>query len=60
MTQIASSDLEKTYDALAMSIDKAGPGKTELFLVKLGLLLANELNDQKRFSALCETALLDL
>ena len=60
MTQIALPDLEKTYDTLATSIDVAGAGKTELFLVKLGLLLANELKDQKTFAALCETALRDL
>jgi hypothetical protein len=38
-------DLEQVYDALATAIDTAGPGKSELFLVKLALLNANALGD---------------
>ncbi len=37
--------LEATYDRLAEAIDAAGPEKSELMLVKLVLLLAQELGD---------------
>lgn len=33
--------LEDVYDALATAIDRAGEGKSELFLVKLALLNAH-------------------
>lgn len=33
--------LENVYDALATAIDRAGEGKSELFLVKLALLNAH-------------------
>jgi hypothetical protein len=52
--------LEQSYDILALAIDRAGREKAELFLTKLGLLLAHELKDAGRFSALCEQALADL
>lgn len=54
------SHLEQSYDTLALSIDQAGTDKAELFLVKLGLLMAQELRDVARFAALCEQALADL
>lgn len=60
MTPISIPDLEQTYDTLALAIDQAGAAKSELFLVKLALLLANELNDARRFGALCDSALQDL
>ena len=37
--------LETVYDLLATAIDRAGPDKTELFLVKLALLNAQALGD---------------
>lgn len=52
--------LETVYDALAQAIDQAGPGKTELFLVKLALLNANALGDATLFQAHLEAALKDL
>lgn len=54
------SYLEQSYDTLALSIDRAGTDQSELFLVKLGLLMAQELKDAGRFAALCEQALADL
>ena len=42
-------DLEQVYDALATAIDTAGPGKSELLLVKLALLNAHELGDAALF-----------
>jgi hypothetical protein len=53
-------DLEQVYDALATAIDTAGPGKSELFLVKLALLNANALGDAAMFQAQVDAALKDL
>lgn len=52
--------LEAVYDTLATAIDRAGPEKAELFLVKLALLNAQALGDADRFRQLVETALQDL
>lgn len=52
--------LETVYDALAHAIDRAGPEKSELFLVKLALLNAHALGDADRFQQHIEAALLDL
>jgi len=57
--QNGSSDLEYLYDTLAASIDKA-QAKSELFLAKLALLLANDVANPQRVAALCEAALIDL
>jgi hypothetical protein len=57
--QNRSDDLEKVYDTLASSVDRAA-AKSELFLAKLALLLARDVADPKRVAALCETALADL
>lgn len=52
--------LENVYDALATAIDRAGEGKSELFLVKLALLNANALGDPQRMRAHIDIALRDL
>jgi hypothetical protein len=52
--------LEQVYDSLALAIDKAGPDKSELFLVKLALLNANALADAERFELHVAAALKDL
>ncbi|CDS50933.1 hypothetical protein [Polaromonas sp. CG9_12] len=52
--------LETVYDTLASAIDKAGPGKAELFLVKLALLHANALADARLFETHVQAALRDL
>lgn len=52
--------LETVYDTLATAIDRAGPDRAELFLVKLALLNANALADPDRFAAHVEAALKDL
>jgi hypothetical protein len=54
------AELEIVYDTLAQAIDRAPDGKSELYLVKLALLLANELGSAQRVIDLSETALLDL
>jgi hypothetical protein len=52
--------LEAVYDCLAEAIDKAGPEKSELFLVKLALLNARDLGDARQFAAHVQAALHDL
>ena len=54
------SGLEAVYDALADAIDEAGPQKTELFLVKLALLNAQALGDERLFMEQLQRALKDL
>jgi hypothetical protein len=57
---LSVTELETVYDLLAQSIDRAGPEKTSLFLVKLALLNANALADVPRFREHLDSALLDL
>ena len=57
---LALPDLEQVYDLLAEAIDSAPADKTELLLVKLALLLAQDLGDRERFASLIEVALRDL
>jgi hypothetical protein len=53
-------DLEQVYDMLAEAIDQAGPERSELFLVKLNLLLAEALGDRAAYAGLLQRALRDL
>ncbi len=59
-TPLSIVGLEEVYDALARAIDKAGPDKAELFLVKLALLNANALGDASLFQQHLSAALQDL
>ena len=52
--------LESVYDQLAEAIDRAGPQKSELLLVKLALLNAQALGDAERFRQHLQAALRDL
>ena len=52
--------LEQVYDRLATAIDRAGPEKSELFLVKLALLNAKVMGQPDLFEAQVEAALKDL
>lgn len=52
--------LESVYDQLATAIDDVGAEKSELFLVKLALLAANRLADEKLFGELVRAAQQDL
>lgn len=60
MSTLTTSDLELAYDALAEGIDAAGPDKSELFLVKLALLLANQSGNRAQFEQHIATALRDI
>lgn len=60
MTSLTIPQLEQVYDCLAEAIDLAGPERTELFLSKLSLLMANAIGDEQRVAALVKTALLNL
>jgi hypothetical protein len=53
-------ELETVYDTLAEAIDAVGPGRTELFLVKLALMNANALGDADLFRSHVQAALADL
>ena len=57
---LAIDGLEAVYDALAQAIDRAGPEKTPLFLVKLALLNAHALGDERLFRDHLDAALKDL
>lgn len=57
MTQ---TDVEAIYATLAEAIDRVTPEKSELFLAKLALLMAHELDDLDRVRALIESAELGL
>ena len=52
--------LEQVYHRLAVAIDEASPGKSEMFLVKLTLLCAHSLADAALFESHVDTALKDL
>ena len=52
--------LETVYDQLATAIDAVGQEKSELFLVKLALLAAQQLGDEAVFGDLIERAKKDL
>ncbi|MBI1625415.1 DUF2783 domain-containing protein [Comamonas suwonensis] len=52
--------LETVYDQLATAIDTVGAEKSELLLVKLALLAANELGNAGRFAEMLAAAQRDL
>ncbi len=52
--------LETVYDQLATAIDDVGAEKSELLLVKLALLAANQLGDARQFGEMIVAAQRDL
>ena len=52
--------LEAVYDQLASAIDAVGQDKSELFLVKLALLAAQQMGDEAVFGELIARAQRDL
>lgn len=60
MPALTIPQLETVYDTLAEAIDQAGPERSELFLTKLCLLMANQLGDEGLFAAQVKAALADL
>lgn len=52
--------LETVYDQLATAIDTVGAEKSELLLVKLALLAANQLGDARQFGEMIAAAQRDL
>ena len=60
MPALTIPQLETVYDTLAEAIDQAGPERSELFLTKLCLLLANQSGDDDAFKQLVTAALADL
>ena len=59
-TGLTIGGLETAYDQLATAIDAVGEAKSELFLVKLALLAAQELGDEAVFGDLIQRAQKDL
>ena len=59
-TGLDIAGLETAYDQLALAIDAAGPEKSELFLVKLALLAAQQMGDAPTFVDLIARAQKDL
>ena len=59
-TGLTIGGLETAYDQLATAIDAVGEDKSELFLVKLALLAAQQLGDETVFGDLIERAQKDL
>lgn len=57
MTQ---AEIEQVYEQLAQGIDAVGEGKSEIFLAKVALLLAQEVGDVARLTTLIEQAKADL
>ncbi len=53
-------DLERFYEQLAEAIDAVGPQRETLFLAKLALTLAHQLEDGAKAQAAITTALQDL
>jgi len=53
---IAIDNLEKVYDHLAESLDAIPAEKRELFLVKLALLSANQIQEESTFVQLINQA----
>ena len=59
-TTLDIAGLEAVYDQLATAIDTVGAEKSELLLVKLALLAANELGNAGRFAEMLAAAQRDL
>lgn len=57
---LSIADLERVYEQLADAVDHAPADRSELLLVKMVMLLANELADPARIEALIATAQRDL
>ena len=60
MGALTMPGLEQVYDDLAAAIDRAPEGKSELMLVKLALLLAQQVGDAAQVKQCVEAALQDL
>jgi len=59
-TGLTIGGLETAYDQLASAIDAVGQDKSELFLVKLALLVAQQMGDEAVFGELIQRAQKDL
>ncbi len=60
MTTLPFADLETAYEMLAEAIDRAGPDRESLFLVRLALVMAHECGDIDLFKRAVAAALEDL
>jgi hypothetical protein len=58
--RMSTMEIERVYDLIAEGIDKAGTGKSELFLAKLSLALANLVGDAEQVANAVSAAGRDL
>jgi hypothetical protein len=58
--RLSTAEIEAVYDLIADAIDRAGEGKSQLFLAKLSLALANLLGNPEEIRRAVEAALKDL
>jgi hypothetical protein len=59
-SKLPFAELEDAYDLIASGIDRAGEGKAQLFLAKLSLALASQLDDAGQLRVAIEASLRDL
>lgn len=57
---MTSEELETVYEALARGIDAAGPEYAQVYLAKIALALAHDLNDARAALAIIESCKNDL
>lgn len=57
---MSETTLEDVYAALAEGIDRHGPEKSEMFLAKVALLMADEIGDPERALSLIRDAQLNM
>lgn len=48
--------MERIFAALSRAVDAAGPTRTELYLARLALLMAEQIADEARILALVDAA----
>lgn len=58
--KLAWADLEEAYDLIAAGIDRAGAARAQLFLAKLALALASQLDGLEGLRGAVEASLRDL
>ena len=58
--RMTPKEVEHVYDLIAEGIDQAGEYKSDLFLAKLSLALANLVGDAAKIASAVQSALRDL
>jgi len=58
--RMSVQDLEQVYDLIADALEECGPGRSELFLAKLALALANAIGSREAVAQVVRASLRDL